>query len=100
MAAGITPVMVTGDHPATARAVALRLGLVTDTEAPVLTGADLAAMDEETLRSRVQHVRIYARVDPAQKIRIVEALQSQGEFVAMTGDGVNDAPAVSYTHLR
>lgn len=94
MAAGITPVMITGDHPATARAIALRLGLVMDTEAPVLTGADLAAMDEETLRSRVQRVRIYARVDPAQKIRIVEALQSQGEFVAMTGDGVNDAPAL------
>lgn len=94
MAAGITPVMITGDHPATARAIALRLGLVTDAQATVLTGADLATMDEETLRSRVQRVRIYARVDPAQKIRIVEALQSQGEFVAMTGDGVNDAPAL------
>lgn len=94
MAAGITPVMITGDHPATARAIALRLGLVMATEAPVLTGADLAAMDDETLRARVQRVRIYARVDPAQKIRIVEALQSQGEFVAMTGDGVNDAPAL------
>jgi Ca2+-transporting ATPase len=60
----------------------------------VLTGADLTAMDEETLQARVQRVRIYARVDPAQKIRIVEALQAQGEFVAMTGDGVNDAPAL------
>jgi Ca2+-transporting ATPase len=94
MTAGITPVMITGDHPATARAIALRLGIVDSAEAPVLTGADLTAMDEETLQARVQRVRIYARVDPAQKIRIVEALQAQGEFVAMTGDGVNDAPAL------
>ncbi|HAL36899.1 MAG TPA: ATPase [Polaromonas sp.] len=94
MTAGITPVMITGDHPATARAIALRLGIVDSAEAPVLTGADLTVMDEETLQARVQRVRIYARVDPAQKIRIVEALQAQGEFVAMTGDGVNDAPAL------
>ena len=94
MAAGITPVMITGDHPATARAIAQRLGIVNSAEALVLIGADLAAMDEETLRARVRRVRIYARVDPAQKIRIVQALQAQGEFVAMTGDGVNDAPAL------
>ena len=94
MAAGVTPVMITGDHPATARAIALRLGIVTDAQSPVLTGADLSALDEEALRALVQRVRIYARVDPAQKIRIVEALQALGEYVAMTGDGVNDAPAL------
>ena len=93
-AAGITPVMITGDHPATARAIAHRLGIVDDAQAPVLTGADLASLDEEALMAQVRRVRVYARVDPAQKIRIVLALQAQGECVAMTGDGVNDAPAL------
>ncbi len=92
--AGITPVMITGDHPATARAIALRLGIVQDPLAPVLTGADLAVLDEDALMAQVRKVRVYARVDPAQKIRIVQALQAHGEFVAMTGDGVNDAPAL------
>jgi Ca2+-transporting ATPase len=94
MSAGITPVMITGDHPATALAIALRLGLAKDPQAPVLTGAELASLDEDALLARARHVRIYARVDPAQKIRIVQALQSHGEIVAMTGDGVNDAPAL------
>ena len=92
--AGIMPVMITGDHPATARAIALRLGIVSNPQAKVLTGLDLATLDDAALSLRVSQVQVYARVDPAQKIRIVEALQAQGEIVAMTGDGVNDAPAL------
>jgi Ca2+-transporting ATPase len=91
--AGITPVMITGDHAATAHAVAARLGIATG-EDEVLTGRDLAQLSDEALAAAVPRVRVYARTSPEQKIRIVDALQERGELVAMTGDGVNDAPAL------
>jgi Ca2+-transporting ATPase len=93
-AAGIVPVMITGDHPATARAIAREIGIVGD-GATVLTGRDLLHMPDAELAARATEVRVYARVDPEQKIRIVEALKQRGEIVAMTGDGVNDAPALA-----
>jgi Ca2+-transporting ATPase len=93
--AGITVVMVTGDHPSTAVAIARTLAILRSDDARrVLSGREVARMDEEALEQSVGSVRVYARVAPAQKIAIVRALQKRGEFVAMTGDGVNDAPAL------
>jgi Ca2+-transporting ATPase len=90
--------MITGDHPATALAIARELGIA-EASSPVLTGPQLAALDDPALQRLAGDVRVYARVDPAQKIRIVRALQSQGAFVAMTGDGVNDAPALKQADI-
>ncbi len=90
--AGITPVMITGDHPLTARAIAAELGLLDGRR--VVTGAELAALDDEALRDAVAEIGAYARVSPADKLRVVDAWQARGAVVAMTGDGVNDAPAL------
>lgn len=90
--AGIRPVMITGDHPVTAQAVARELGLLRGGR--VITGADLEEMDDGELDTEVENIDVYARVSPAHKLRVVTALQNKGHIVAMTGDGVNDAPAL------
>jgi Ca2+-transporting ATPase len=92
-AAGIQPVMVTGDHASTGMAVARRLGFASDGDRAI-EGAELEAMSDAELDRRIGQVSVFARVHPAQKLRIVDAYQRRGEVVAMTGDGVNDAPAL------
>lgn len=91
--AGIKPVMITGDHVITASAIARELGILQAGDQAV-TGAQLDAMNDEELANQVEHISVYARVSPENKIRIVKAWQRKGQVVSMTGDGVNDAPAL------
>ena len=95
--AGIAVAMITGDYAATAGAIAVQAGL--ESPGGALTGADIAALDDAALRERVKDIRIFARILPEQKLRLVEAFKSGGAVVAMTGDGVNDAPALKAAHI-
>jgi len=97
--AGIKSVMITGDQPLTALAIATRLNIVSDGNAASRTGVELSQMSEEELRRDIKDIAVFARVSPEQKLNIVKALQANGEFVAMTGDGVNDAPSLKQANI-
>ena len=94
--AGIRVVMITGDHAATARSIAAQAGIA---DGDVLTGGDLASLDDAQLADRLKNVTVFARIMPEQKLRIVQAFKAVGEVVAMTGDGVNDAPSLKAAHI-
>jgi Ca2+-transporting ATPase len=96
-AAGMTVMMITGDYPSTALAIAAEAGI--DTRGGALTGAEIDALDDAELAAQMRRVRVYARIRPEQKLRLVQALKADDQVVAMTGDGVNDAPALKAAHI-
>jgi Ca2+-transporting ATPase len=96
--AGIRTLMITGDYPDTARAIAREIGLI-NSDGQLASGAELEKMSDQQLQERIEHIDVFARVSPQHKVRIVEALKARDEVVAMTGDGVNDAPALKRANI-
>ena len=97
--AGIIPIMITGDHPLTAKNIAAQIGIISNENDIVVNGQELSVMQDEELNNNIENIKVYARVSPEQKLRIVKALQQKGHYVAMTGDGVNDAPSLKRANI-